>query len=104
MLLYVCQATFRICNTCIWHSGLTTQQSLLLERVQKQTLKILLPEASYDQACAITGLAWLDNRRVELCQRFAMDLINSKALFDWFPPPGDGTATSVTCATMKRFQ
>ena len=69
-----------------WHSGLTTQQSLLLERVQKQTLKILLPAASYDQACAITGLDCLDNRKVELCRRFAMDLINSKAFFDWCPP------------------
>ena len=68
-----------------WHSGLTTQQSLLLERVQKQTLKILLPEASYDQACAITDLDRLDNRRIELCRRVEVDLINSKAFFDWCP-------------------
>jgi len=70
----------------VWHSGLTNQQSLSLERVQKQTLRILLPDATYRQACSITGLERLDVRRVELCRRFALNLLRSGSFSHWLPP------------------
>ena len=78
MLLYVCQDTFRICSTCVAFRP----NNPTIPIVGKSSGTNSLSEASYDQACAITGLDRLDNRRVELRRRFAMNLINSKAFFD----------------------
>ena len=65
--------------------GLTSGQSELLERVQKHVLRNLLPEAKYSEALAATGLATLEQRRVELCRRFASGLRESPEFCDWLP-------------------
>ena len=39
-----------------WHSGFTYQQLDLIERVQSHVLRIILPDASYREALAVTGL------------------------------------------------
>ena len=67
----------------VWHPGLTSDQSELLERVQKHVLRILLPQAKYPEALAAAGVATLEQRRVELCRRFASGLQESPEFFDW---------------------
>ena len=45
MLLYFCAAF-----AGVWHPGLTIQQSEVLEQVQRQVLRVLLPDSSYSEA------------------------------------------------------
>ena len=40
----------------VWHPGLTIQQSDVLEQVQRQVLRVLLPDSSYSEAKPISGL------------------------------------------------
>jgi hypothetical protein len=53
VLEYVC---------AVWHSGLTTAQSLNIERVQKRCLHIIFPDLSYSDALLISGLERLTVR------------------------------------------
>ena len=69
----------------VWHSGLTVHQSDQLERVQKQTLHILLPDASYREALLLTCLQTLEQRRIQLCRNFATGLLGSE-FSCWLPP------------------
>jgi hypothetical protein len=69
----------------VWHSGLTVHQSDQLERVQKQTLHILLPDSSYREALLLTGLHTLEQRRIQLCRNFATGLLGSE-FSCWLPP------------------
>ena len=66
----------------------TSGQSELLERVQKHVLRSLLPEAKYSEALAATGLATLEQPRVELCSRFAPGLQESPEFCKWLPSSG----------------
>ncbi|CAH1271285.1 CACNA1B [Branchiostoma lanceolatum] len=71
----------------IWHPGLTRDLSLKIERVQKRSLRVILgPEYDcYNTALNTSGLTRLDNRRDELCLRFAQSLKNSDRYRDWLP-------------------
>ena len=51
----------------VWHPGLTIQQSDVLEQVQRQFLRVLLPDSSYSEARHISGLPTLSERRTKLC-------------------------------------
>ena len=66
--------------------GLTSGESELLETVQKHVLRTLLPEAKYSEALAATGLATLEQRRVELCRRFASGLQEAQSSVAGCPP------------------
>ena len=70
----------------VWHSSLSSHQSEQLERVQRQTLRIFLPEQSYRLSLQSTGLESLYDRRVHLCRAFASSLLKSKDFCDWLPP------------------
>lgn len=68
-----------------WHPGITCHQSDLLERVQRQVLRTILPDSSYREALLVTGLQTLNERRDHLCLKFATDLLNSE-FSGWLPP------------------
>ena len=70
----------------VWHPGLTAGQSELLERVQKHVLRGLLPNMTYSEALEATGLTTLEQRRTEVCRRFATGLPESTEFCDWLPP------------------
>ncbi len=69
----------------VWHPGLTRKQSDLLEQVQRQCLRTMLPNASYREALHITGLHTLEKRRRQLCLSFAQDLLGSEEFSCWLP-------------------
>ena len=53
----------------LWHAGLATTQSDLLESIQERALSIAYP----DQALEYTSLPSLKSRRDELCKRLFQD-------------------------------
>ena len=62
-----------------WHSGVTMKQSDNLERAQKVSVSIILGEnLSYDLALAILELEPLQERRHQLCMKFAQRTLKSK--------------------------
>ena len=63
----------------VWHSGLTQKLSADIERVQRVAVGILINNAPYANACATLGLKPLSIRRLELCQRFAVNTASDKS-------------------------
>ena len=70
----------------VWHPGLTIQQSDVLEQVQRQVLRVLLPDPSYSEARHISRLPTLSERRTKLCLNFASGLARSTEFNHWLPP------------------
>jgi hypothetical protein len=58
----------------VWHSGLTTAQSLDIERVQKRCLRIIFPDLSYSDALLISGLERLTARRERIVRDTFKDI------------------------------
>lgn len=69
----------------VWHPGLSEDQSDLIERVQRQVLRTILPDCSYHTALRTTGLDTLRDRRIDLCRRFANGLMKDPELRAWLP-------------------
>ena len=64
----------------VWHSGLTVIQENAIERVQKAALYVILDSNynNYENACAITGLTPLKQRREQICLKFARKNLKQK--------------------------
>jgi len=60
----------------VWHPGLTSSQTVRLERVQKRALRTILGEhyIDYETALLTTNLQTLEKRRIDLCLKFAKKL------------------------------
>lgn len=63
----------------VW-AGLPDYLSDLIESVQREALRIILPNLSYDQALVRSGLQTLLERRGQACKRFAKALSVSSSL------------------------
>ena len=63
----------------VWHGGLTDEQSISIENIQKRALRIAYPDYDYDTAMDYAKLSSLYSRRVNHC----------KSLFDKMQNPGD---------------
>ena len=70
----------------VWHPGLTIQKSDVLEQVQRQVLRVLLPDSSYSEVRHISGLPTLSERRTKLCVSFASGLAESTDFSNRLPP------------------
>ena len=79
----------------VWHSSLTGEDRLRLERVQKSALHIMLGEKykSYSSALRITGNQTLFERRRKLCIKFARKSLKSEKFKSWFKPNAKHTNT-----------
>ena len=60
-------------SAVVWHSSITKKNSGDLERVQKSALKVILGEKydNYKDALKLIGLDSLEERRENLCLKFA---------------------------------
>ena len=68
----------------VWHSALTRKQTSEIESIQKQAFKIILGKSfySYSDACAKFSTGSLEQRRLEICHRFALkNLDSNQSLF-----------------------
>ena len=74
-------------SAVVWHSSLTQEEEIVLERVQKVALRIILNTDydNYENALSMTGLTTLKERRVILCQKFAINCTKSERTQDMFP-------------------
>ena len=86
--IYILYIRSIIEQSCVvWHSSLTDEQSLDLERIQKVALRIILLEKyeHYQNALFLTNLDPLFVRRKALCLRFAQSCLKSERSCDMFP-------------------
>ena len=78
----------RVLETAVpaWHSLLTKNERYLIERVQKTALHIILGERynSYSDALTLFELKTLDERRKEMCVKFARKSAESDKFQNWF--------------------
>ena len=74
-------------SATVWHSSLTAENSADLERVQKSACRIILKNEfnSYQQALSQLSLDSLDDRREELCLKFALKAQKNEKMKDLFP-------------------
>ena len=72
----------------VWHPGLTNQQHLKIERVQKRCLRIILGReyTHYPEALQRLNIASLYDRREQLCLRFGKSILRSPKHRDLLPP------------------
>ena len=76
----------------VWHSGLTKKQTSDIESIQKLAFKIILGKSfsNYSDACVKFRTGTLEQRRLEICYRFASkNLESNHCLFTKVDPhPG----------------
>ena len=74
-------------NCCVWHFSITVEESEEIERVQKIALKLILRNKylSYKHALQMTDLETLEERRLMLCQRFAVKTSKNAKTNSIFP-------------------
>ena len=74
-------------NSCVWHFNITQEETHDIERVQKNSLKLILKEKyiSYENALEVTNLETLETRRLSLCKKFAVKCTKNPNTSDMFP-------------------
>ena len=67
----------------VWHPGLTKKQSADIESVQKMAMKIILQDkyVDYKLACSTLSAKTLEERRLQLCSKFAFQNLKTQNCF-----------------------
>ena len=70
----------------VWQAGLTMQESIQIERVQRTAFHIILGEAYQDYENALDQLKCdkLSIRRIKLCENFAKKAVKHDQFNSWF--------------------
>ena len=88
-LIYIQYIRVILEGSCqVWAGSLTLKNKRELERIQKISMKIILPNMTYRRAMLELNIEPLEVRRKELTLRFsknARDHPKLKHLFDWNP-------------------
>ena len=71
----------------VWHSSLTKENSDDLERVQKCALRIILGNryTDYENGLKMIGLETLEQRRINMCRKFALKSLKDEKTKSMFP-------------------
>ena len=79
----------------VWHSSLTGEDRLKLERVQKTAFHVILGDQyrSYNSALKTKGSKTLFDRRRKLCLKFAKKSLKNSKFTTWFKPTALKTKT-----------
>ena len=82
----------------VWHSSLTGEDRLNIERIQKSALHIILGDdyLSYNSALKVMKLETLFRRIQKLCTKFAKNCIVSDKFKKWFKADRKTTVYSRT--------
>ena len=74
-------------SAVVWHSSITQEEVIELERVQKVALRVILSSEyeNYGNALTLSGLSTLEQRRITLCKKFAISCTKSHKTSDMFP-------------------
>ena len=87
-IIYISYIRSYLEQSCVvWHSGLTQENTQDLERIQKCALKIILNESykNYQNALNILETESSENRRENLCLRFAKNSLKNEKIKSQFP-------------------
>ena len=87
-LIYIQYVRSILEQSCVvWHSSLTEENAIDLERVQKCAIKIILrkPYTSYEEALNYLNMESLQERREKLCEKFALNCVRNKKMKNIFP-------------------
>ena len=103
-VLYIRSILEQSCQ--VWHSSLSLENSLDLERVQKNALKIILQEnyVNYSNALLLTGLQALSERRATLCLRFAKSCVKNEQTKHMFPLNTNRKAYDVNTRHLEKYE
>ena len=74
-------------SAVVWHSSLTEENRNDLERVQKSSVKIIFGNKyqNYEEALDKLGIETLEERRKNLCLRFAKKYLTNEKAEKMFP-------------------
>ena len=102
-MLYIRSILEQSCQ--VWHSSLTIENSLDLERVQKNAFKIILQEKyfSYNNALSITKFQTLYERRETLCLRFAKSCVKNDQTKHMFPENIDRRSYNINTRHNEKY-
>ena len=80
----------------VWHGALTINDSLRLERIQKNAARIILGQnyLTYENALVILNIPKLSVRRKDLCLKFALKASKNNKYSAWFQETIKKTKTS----------
>ena len=88
-LMYIQYVRNILEQSCVvWHSSLTIEQSENLENIQKNACRIILKNEynCYEKALERLNLETLENRRVQLCLKFALKCRKNPQAKELFKP------------------
>ena len=70
----------------VWHAGLTNENEIKIERVQKSAFAIILGKNyhTYQNACLSLSMTDLKSRRAQLCKSFAVKAAKHPIHSQWF--------------------
>ena len=82
-------------SVAVWHSGLTNLNKEMIERVQRQSMKIIFKKqySSYEDALKVAKMDKLELRREKLCLNFALKAESNQKFKHWFKPAVKKTNT-----------
>ena len=88
----------------VWSAGLTSDDIIALERVQKTACAIILGRAytGYEDALEQLGLGTLEARRIDLCRKFARKASENKKYQHWFVE-SDAAAQEIKTRSRKQL-
>ena len=72
----------------VWHSSITKKQTSEIENIQKISFKLILQKkyTTYSRACTYFQTTSLEQRRHEICERFAIkNLKSDNSMFEIIP-------------------
>ena len=74
-------------SVAVWHSGLTKSNKEMIERIQRQSMKVIFRKqySSYENAVKMAKMDTLDVRREKLCLQFAKNCLKIDKLKQMFP-------------------
>ena len=74
-------------NSCVWHFNITKEESHDIERVQRNSLKLILKEQykTYENALNTLNLETLNARKEQLCLKFAIKASKHPRMKHLFP-------------------
>ena len=88
----------------VWHPGLTRQQVVDIESIQKVAFRIILDTnySSYKSACDLFKTETLENRRIKLCLKYARK--NMKSDHSFFTKIGTNVRTRQRSDIVKEYR
>ena len=83
----------------VWHSSITNEERINLERIQKSACYIILRDQYYSYTSALKklGMETLYSRRNKLCKKFARKSIKNDKFCNWFK-----VNTKVSCTRTQQ--